>query len=80
MKAEIQNALIADLTKKFRQLDKFDEGRVDTIARGLVDGLRAVTFKHPMDGIPDYLRSMEPDYVAGHEVGSTWRKIAKLDE
>lgn len=72
----MKKELLDDLLKKFIQLANYPADRVDHIARGLVDGLRAVTFKHPTDNVPDYLRSMNPDYVAGHEVGSTWRKIA----
>lgn len=54
------------------------DDRAKDIAEGLVDGLKAVTFTYPNSpGIPDFLKSMDPNYVAGHEVGTTWRKIAK---
>lgn len=70
--------MVADLCKKFRQLDAMPPERFETIAQGLVDGLKSTTFKHPMGcGIPDYRRSMKPDYCAGFDVGSTWRKISQ---
>lgn len=69
--------MCGDLLKKFRQLDAMPEEKAKTIAEGIVDGLKDVSFPHPMgESIPNYLKSMEPDYCAGHQVGSTWRRIA----
>ena len=81
-KEEMAMELFHDLTKKFRQLSAMKEGRTEKIVEGLVDGLRNITFPYPIpnSGVPDYLKSMEPDYVAGFEVGSTWRKIAQGDQ
>ena len=69
--------MCGDLLKKFRQLDAMPEDRAKVIAEGIVDGLKDVSFPHPMGGvIPNYLKSMEPDYCAGHQAGATWRRIA----
>lgn len=68
--------MCGDLLQKFRQLDAMPEERAKAIAEGIVDGLKDVSFPHPIGGIPNYLKSMEPDYCAGHQVGSTWRRIA----
>ena len=70
--------MIADLCKKFRQIDAMPSERFEAIAQGLVDGPKATTFPYPGGGsIPDYRRSMKPEYCAGFEVGSTWRKISQ---
>ena len=66
-----------DLFKKFKQLQTFAPERVKAIVEGVVDGLNDVSFPYPNDSrIPNYLKSMEPDYCSGHQVGSTWHKIA----
>lgn len=70
--------MVTDLCKKFRQLDAMPPEQFTNIAEGLIDGLKDTTFPHPSGlFIPDYLRSMEPNYCAGFSVGSTWRKIAQ---
>lgn len=73
---EMAVKLCDDLFKKFHKLESADPERVKIIVEGLIDGLKNVTFKHPMEGIPDYLKSMDTNYCAGHGVGSTWRRIA----
>ncbi len=70
--------LMDDLSKKFRQLNAMPSDQYKQIAEGLVDGLMGTSFEYPNSPlIPDYLRSMDPNYCAGHQVGTTWRKIAK---
>jgi hypothetical protein len=74
--AEMAVVLCDDLTKKFRQLANLPDARADEILAGLIAGLRDDVIPHPFEGIPPVRRSMDPDYCAGFDVGSTWRKIA----
>lgn len=78
-KEEMDLELYNDLIKKFRQLSSMKESKSEKILEGVIDGLRNITFPYPIpnSGVPDYLKSMEPDYVTGFEVGATWRKIAQ---
>jgi hypothetical protein len=74
---EMAMHMVSDLCKKFRQLDAMPTENFEIIAQGLVDGLKGTTFAYPGGGgIPDYRRSMNPDYCAGFEVGNTWRRVA----
>ena len=74
---EMAMHMVSDLCKKFRQLDAMPPEKFEIIAQGLVDGLKGTTFAYPGGGsIPDYRRSMNPDYCAGFDVGNTWRRVA----
>ena len=70
--------VVSDLCKKFRQLDAMPPEKFAVIAQGLVDGLKATTFPYPGGGgVPNFRRSMDPNYCAGFDVGTSWRRIAK---
>lgn len=70
--------IVADLCKKFRQLNAVPPETFEVIAQGMVDGLKDTTFPHPSGShIPNYRRSMDRGYCAGFDVGHTWRKIAQ---
>ena len=70
--------LCNDLAKKFKILQTWDESKVTLAIEGIVDGLRGSSIPHPTEPtLPNFLKSMDPVYVAGFEVGETWARIAK---
>lgn len=76
-KPEMAVCLCDDLLKKIRLLDRMTPEQSKAILEGLVEGMAGYTLKHPTEQVPDFLRKMTPEYCSGHEVGMTWRKIAK---
>jgi hypothetical protein len=79
-KTEIADAICCDLLKKINQLSKMDKSKSSIILEGLVDGLLKISFQHPSPGVPDFLKSMDPNYCSGYSVGVSWLKSAKLWE
>jgi hypothetical protein len=76
--SEMAVHMVEDLCKKFRQINSFRDDQAALIAEGLVDGLKGVSFPHPAgEPVPNYLKSMDANYCAGYDVGSTWRRIAQ---
>lgn len=73
---EMAVSLCDDLLKKLGQLRNMPPEKSGKILEGVVDGLMNHTIPHPYEGVPDFLKSMDADYVVGHGVGMTWQKVA----
>lgn len=74
---ELAIQLCDDLLKKLSSLERMSDEAAKLTVEGVVDGLGGNTIAHPYEGIPDVLKSMQPHYCGGFEVGSTWGKIAR---
>ena len=74
---EMAVSLCDDLLKKMGQLRNMQPEKSRKILEGVIDGLLNHTLPHPYEGVPGYLKSMDPDYVVGHGVGMTWQRVAR---